>query len=596
MLFEKPNNWSDEKELEGLLFYVQRLQELSYDQSDFIEKAVGTPARKIVKEYLEVLKIEEEGVVKGLENELEVLRAELKEKLSTDTVAKSLLGNKRERYLAALESESHKDVKSTLQLISLKLSSEKYWSLLKLSVIDLLSTPKEKDKILNIANLTFEFLTMYGYEKGTIYHFVNSVFYDKERKTKINSISDVNIFLEKYDLKTREYDVYFVCSNLFQDISESCESFDIEILNEKEPEYNEPLEKAFFKNSQGKKSFIKCKKIKALDYLNAMRVAEEKASLISDLFVLFHHKSKPWFSRYCLVYNHKKEQVMKLSFSMNAMSKVNESDIEYAKEIFPVFLKNFSLGRDSFKRFTRGVELHALSLETTESSSQILNLWICLEALLITGKGTHISSVEKSVKTIVSNYYFKERLTNLYDLLERWDKEKLKEAAESLPEAWQEDDDLVVLALVGLKEYENIATSLLKEMGFYPLLRYKFMKLVRDFQSPSSLEDIKQKIENKTVRDIRRIYRIRNKIVHQGVLDSRSGNIVEIAHYYLDTVMNVIIYNRIQHENINSIDNFLFEQNLFRAEHDSLMSDAKKSGLDSSNIQNVILGPDHEAI
>ena len=155
---------------------------------------------------------------------------------------------------------------------------------------------------------------------------------------------------------------------------------------------------------------------------------------------------------------------------------------------------------------------------------------------------------------------------------------------------------LYLKALKSLKEYKEIATSLLKEMDLYPLLRYKFMKLVRDFQSPSSLEDIKRNIENKTVRDIRRIYRIRNKIVHQGVLDSRSGNIVEIAHYYLDTVMNVIIYNRIKHENINSIDNFLFEQNLFRAEHDSLMSDAKKSGLDSSNIQNVILGPDHEAI
>ncbi len=596
MRFEKTNNWSDENALEGLLFYVQRLQELSYDQSDFIEKAIGTPAKKIVGEYIEILRTDEEGVVKGLENEYEILRGELKEKLSTDTVAKSLLGNKRERYLAALESESHKDVKSALQLISLKLSSERYWNLLKKSVIDILSFPKEKDKIHNMANLTFEFLTMYGYEKGTIYHFINAIFYDKERKIRIDSINDVSLFLEKFDLKMRKYDVYFVCSNLFQDISESCESFDIEILKEKTPEYNESLEKVFFKNTQGKKSFIKCKNIEALDYLNAMRVAEEKASIISDLFVLFHHKSKPWFSNYCLVYNHKKKQVMNLSFSMNAMSKVNESDIDYAKEIFPIFLERFSLGRDSFKRFNRGVELHALSLETNESSSQILNLWICLEALLITGKGTHISSVEKSVKTIVSNYYFKERLTNLYDLLERWDVEKLKAATEQLPDAWRDDDDLIVLALVGLKEYEDVATSLLREMGSYPLLRYKFMRLVRDFQSPSSLDEIKKSIEEKTVRDIRRIYRIRNKIVHQGVLDSRSGNVVEIAHYYLDTVMNVIIYNRILHENINSIENFLFEQNLFRAEHDALMSAAKKSGINSSNIQNVILGPDHEAI
>ncbi len=59
----------------------------------------------------------------------------------------------------------------------------------------------------------------------------------------------------------------------------------------------------------------------------------------------------------------------------------------YAKDIFPIFLRNFSLESDSFNRFNRGVELHALSLETSEFASQILNFWICLEALLITEKG-----------------------------------------------------------------------------------------------------------------------------------------------------------------------------------------------------------------
>ena len=174
MLFESTERWEETKKLEGLLFYAQRLQELSYDKSDFLEKSLSTPARKIVTEILELLKIEEEGVLKGIDGELQSLKDELKEKIHNDPIAKQLLGSKIERYIKSLDSESRKDVKNTLQLITLKLSPERYWQLLSEEVAETVTKNKEKDKILTLANTTFEFLTFYGYEKGTIYHLVNS--------------------------------------------------------------------------------------------------------------------------------------------------------------------------------------------------------------------------------------------------------------------------------------------------------------------------------------------------------------------------------------------------------------------------------------
>lgn len=591
MIFESTMNW-DVKALEGMLFFVQRLQELSYDQSDFLEKSLSTPAARIVKECLEALDMEEEGIVKGAEAELQILKDELKEKISTDLIAKSLLGDKKERYISILETGSGKDLRNALQLMALKLSADRYWGLLKQEISETIKKPREKDNLLLLADTCFEFLTLYGYEKGTIYHLIKTTFFNNEC-AKISDYSQLDDFLEKFDLRKLKFDVYFVCSNLFKEISDSCKNFGLELVEDKRPEYNDSLEIKFFKNKENKKSFIKCEGVMALDYLHAMRVASEKISLISDLFVLFHHKKKPWFSNYCLVYNHNKKQVLRLSSSINPMSKLNEADIEHAKLFFPIFLREFSLNPESFKRFTRGVELHALSLETDEISSQILNLWICLEALLITGKGTHISTVEKSIKVIVSNYYLKERLTNLHDLLQKWNSEKFSEVKDKLPVDWQEDDEISTLALVGLKEHEKLAMELLAEMDSYPLLRYKFMRLVREFQKPRLLEELKARIEKKSSYDIRRIYRTRNKIVHQGVLDNKSETIVSVAHYYLDTIMNAIIYNRIVHEDINSIDNFLFEQNLFKAEHEQYIAKAKQEGLTPENIRSVVLGPDY---
>lgn len=591
MIFESTESW-DVKALEGMLFFVQRLQELSYDQSDFLEKSLSTPAARIVKECLEALDMEEEGIVKGAEAELQILRDELKEKIHADPIAKSLLGDKKERYIGILETGAGKDLRNTLQLIQLKLSADRYWSLLKHQISEAVKKSREKDNILLLADTCFEFLTLYGYEKGTVYHLVKTTFFNK-KAVPVDNFSQLDEFLEKFDLEKLKFDVYFVCSNLFKEISDSCKNFGLELVEDKKPEYNDGLEEKFFKNKGNKKSFIKCEGVLALDYLHAMRTASEKISLISDLFVLFHHKKKPWFSNYCLVYNHNKKQVLRLSSSINPMSKLNEADIEHAKLFFPVFLREFSLNPESFKRFNRGVELHALSLETDEVSSQILNLWICLEALLITGKGTHISTVEKSIKLVVTNYYLKERLTNLHDLLQKWDSVKLSEVINKLPPEWQEDDELSTLALIGLKEHENLAMELLAEMDDYPLLRYKFMRLVREYQKPKTLEDLKTRFEKKSSYDIRRIYRTRNKIVHQGVLDNKSETIVSVAHYYLDTVMNAIIYNRIVHEDINSIDNFLFEQNLFKAEHEQSIAKAKQEGLTSDNIRSVILGPDY---
>lgn len=100
------------------------------------------------------------------------------------------------------------------------------------------------------------------------------------------------------------------------DIKDSCENFGIEIKETGNYLYNKRLENNFFKKSGKKHAFIKCKNVMAFDYLDAMMVAEEQVSLISDLFVLFHHKKKPWFSDYCLIYNHKKIMLLSLLFHL----------------------------------------------------------------------------------------------------------------------------------------------------------------------------------------------------------------------------------------------------------------------------------------
>lgn len=462
MIFSETSNWQNIEQLESLLFFVQRVQELSYDHSEFLEKNISASVRDIIDEYIELLETYEKFSLNSNNKETVLLEEELKQKIKSDPIATKLIGDKLNDYINQLNNNQIYHKKNTLELLKLKINPSKYIEELKTLIHQVLKTPKQKEKIHNIATLTFEFLTSNGYAKGTIYHFINSIFFNK--KIKISSLEQIDLFLDKFDLKIRNYDVYFHCSNLFKEIQDSCVKFETEIIESPDFNYNSKVERNFFKQNASR-TIIKCSSIDAYDYLGAMGKAEELVSKISDIFTLFHHKKKAWISNYCLIRDDHKKRVYQANSTMNSMSKLHDSDIEHSKEMLPIFIGKFALLDDSLSRFIRAVDIHSLSLETKEPSSQILNLWICLETLLINTKDSHISSIENAIQTIISNQYLRHRVCILYVYLSSWNSDLFYEAINELPDEWKEDPILATLALVSIKKFEPQAMKLLAEMN-----------------------------------------------------------------------------------------------------------------------------------
>ncbi|WP_024870492.1 hypothetical protein [Tolumonas lignilytica] len=588
MIFNTTDNWQNIIQLESLLFFVQRIQELSYDHSEFLEKNISATVQDIIDEYIELLETYEKFSLSVNAKEVDLLQEELEQKIKNDPISTQLIGDKLKEYIISLKDGNEKNKINTLELLKLKLSPKNYLKTLRKHINEILQQPKQKGKIHNIATLMFEFLISNGYAKGTIYHFINTTFFNK--KQKITKNEDINLFLDKFDLRDRVYDVYFHCSKLFDEIQDSCSEFNAEIIENKDFEYNSKAEKIFFKRNNSR-SIIKCNNVKAKDYLGAMKRAEDLISRISDIFTLFHHKKKVWISNYCLVRDDHKKRAFQANATMNSMSKLHDYDIEDTKEILPVFIGKFGLLDDSLKRFTRAIDIHSLSLETKDASSQILNLWICLETLLINTKDSHISSIENAIQTVISNQYLKHRVDILCVYLKEWNSDLFYRVVQQLPELWRVSDIRSTLALVALKEFEPQAELLLAEMNEVPLLRYKFMLLVKEFQNKELIKKSKKFIEEKSIKDIRRVYRTRNRIVHQGALIQRGENIVEIAHYYLDMIINFVVLSKIRYESINSIDNFLLEQSTIKKHHDKFIN---SSDISSKNIISIIFGPDNK--
>lgn len=594
MIITNLSTWKYDDSLEGLLFFAQRILELSYDKSDYYEKDITSSITEIISECLHYIELEEQGGYEVSSKELDSLFEELKEKIQDDSVFKKILGDKREYYLNLLDKDTdRKRLKNTLEILELKFDLPEYFDNLKEQVKKFIIDYKRKDDLLKSTTMFFNFLTSYGYQKGTIYYLVNKLFFDKSGINKVESLESLDIFFNWFDLEYKQFEVVFSASKMYADISDSCKKVGLKVVENKEPVYGQSFERKFYRH-RNNKVFIICENISALDYRHAMKLAKENIALISDLFLVFYHSKKPWFSDNCLVYKHNKEHVVLLKKSSNTMTTLSENDFDYVQKIFPVFLTRFGLKADSFNRFHRGVELHAHALETDEIASQILNLWICLEALLITEKSkSHIAIVAESIEVIDSIYVIRRKISNLRNLLLLWDKEKFEEARMKLPESLRERQIYAVAALVGAEEFKNIAGELLSEMHGQPLLRYKFMKLVRELQTRKSVTSIMLLEKIKCQRDIRRIYRSRNKIVHQGNMSDHGDYIAEMAHYYLDIVLFAIIERKIAFGDIRSIENFMHEIQITSECYKSYLggTDRLRKKLTSDDVVSVLLGP-----
>lgn len=589
-------HWTLNENTENLLFFAQRLLELSYNKSDFKEKNLKISTLDLIDELLNLLEFQTDKGEDGITHDFEILLSELSDSVKTDDVIKKILGDKKEIYLASLvKGMDIKILKNTLEVLKLKINPDKYYEETQEIIKTLISNNKNKDKLYQATTRLFEFLTWYGYQQGTIYHLLNIHFFDKTGTKTITSPSDINDFFNFFDLEEKEFEVVFVASKLYEEIKDSCERLGLFVYNTRPHIYNPNLENKFYSNNKNNKSFIVLKEVRAVDYLHAMKVAEKRVSLVSDLFVVFHHTRKPWYSNYCLVYKHDKRNVVSLNKPGNIMASKNGDDFSYAKDIFPIFLRNFSLESDSFNRFNRGVELHALSLETSEFASQILNFWICLEALLITEKGkTHISAVIDVIELIVNRYCFREKLNGLATCIKHWDKDYRVKLEDSIPQHLKElDDEEFIAALSCVEEYKEYASLLLQRMTNAPLLRFKFMLIVKNMQDQNNLKKTLTHEIVRATRDVRRIYRARNKIVHQGNINEHNEFIAEMAHYYLDLVLFCIIERKIYFNDIRSIDNLVNELRISKQCHEKYLRECSDRKLTPSNYIGVLFGSQH---
>jgi hypothetical protein len=537
MKFKKLDRWKEPENLEGLLFFAQRIDEMVFDYSLDTYKPPALNAPYLCKEAISLIgDIEEKRID---EANLKHVLEELQWSLSSDPVAKALLDLEPSQYFTIEDNAKLSNRKLKLEVLERTLNPPRYLEECQNQLLSAVIA-NTKNKIETVLRCYVTALINGKLSKNLIADRVQEFFFNNDGP-QIDSAEMLNDFFDSVFPYSHEFEVYFVVNNLINKVKDSLNAFEIELVESLDEEISTfATENQFTKGE--KEVYLKVSGLRGLDIYTAREKAERKLDNLSDLFMIFSHKSQISWNDKTLVTQCCRDSPIIIGKPRSSMEKGFDSRPQVASKKLNTFIRKFRVDHESFERFNRVVDLHGISLINDIPENQLLNIWISLETITPTHVGnTKINEIVSALMPFFMLNYCNRIVRNLAFDLTRWNRKVTGKLLNKLPC----DDSLKishkVLQLICTTEGEAILSEFYSNLNDFPLLRHRLFTINQLFKSPKSVSKFLSTHEKKVAWQIRRIYRTRNIIVHSGRPPEFIHSLIENAHDYLDQVISSYI-------------------------------------------------------
>lgn len=209
---QKITNWQYQKELECMLFFAQRLDELLFDYSIDTYRYPVMSLESLCTEYIQTYHDVEQKTM-GKSN-LPCIMDEFVHLLSSDTVAAKVLSKGfTDKFIQQHKSWDELQKFNYIRYIRGKLGGLTYYHSVVKFLTDNIKKNKEKRLINKYAAIFVRLLIDYGYDENYIYHTLHKIFF----REKVESYDSLDRFFHVFNFEEKKYDVYIGFS---QDISE----------------------------------------------------------------------------------------------------------------------------------------------------------------------------------------------------------------------------------------------------------------------------------------------------------------------------------------------------------------------------------------
>lgn len=555
MRFRKIDKWDDVPGSENLLFFAQLVEEMLFDYSLDTYKPSVMHTGLLCSEALNTIREVKNGNIR-VPNVWHVA-AELYSSYQKDPVAQDLVSLSSSALASTLKNKTNSinDLQTVLELISIDLSPSKYKekneTLLSAAIKQDASLPETRSTIRRLARNYITTLIAIGFHQKHIYQIcLDFFFYGNNRISGLRAIDD---FLALFHVNATKYTVIFRVSQVFDGLSKVFQALGLKITRSKPALFTKSPYPEFTKLGHGE-FFVIANDIEARDVYSARESAEHRLKLISTLLSMYHHKAPASWHQECVVYFENKKIAKKLKTPINSMHKCSDLTQPIASKKLKQLLGNFSLEEKSFSKFIRSAQLHSMAISSDSKENQILNLWISLESLIPSeSKKEDTCNIEHIVSSIVpflNISYIQSLLENLVKDLLRWRSREIRPILKAVDGGGFVSRLAKILAL---EEHKSKRGQLADITSEFHLLHDRLVHFETILCSPRSVKEILDAHKLRLEWQIRRVYRVRNIIVHSGNTPWNTKPLIEHCHSYLDTILNELVRLASEPKSINSV-------------------------------------------
>jgi len=582
------SHWTNIVELESLLYFAQRINEALFDYTIDTFKPRVLNTSTLIFEALSVYHDVKADKIDA--KNLNYVIEELNWSFSQDKVAKKILGNEREIYFPIVDSGKKNDLKLKLELLQKKLTPNIYLQETKEFLSISVKENKKKDIDSGIGNFISTLKTT-GFSQGYLFHQTHKFFFNPTKQ--INSLNQIDDFLNIFELKPLRFNCIFKVSKDFEEISKSYEKFKISKVETADIQNYEHNGDDFVSSLSENEIFVKYENVSAFDINSSRKKAYHLLNKFRDYFAFYHHKEKFSISSDCLAkLNQEDGNSWALVKCPNSpMAKGFDKKKEKAAKQLEKFLTLVDLAPTSIGKIDRAIDLHGLSIESTNLENQILNLWISLEMLI--PQSTESSKIQQITNTLIpflSISYFQKLIRYLAQGITNWHYHKARKYISKVPKDYGKNLIERYTAFLCLPEFEDDRNDLLAELDDFPLLRNRLFTFNELFTKPESIINYLENHNKKLFWHLRRIYRTRNQIIHDGKKIGYLETLIENGHNYFDTFLNTIIILNIKNRQIYSLEQGIKKIELLYNYQTSFLKKNKEEEIKKDNYLDMILG------
>ncbi|HKM44652.1 MAG TPA: hypothetical protein VJY12_04255 [Dysgonamonadaceae bacterium] len=549
MKYRSLRKWDDKENSKGLILFAQMIDELLFEFTLDTYKPSAMNSSLLIREAILTHKAVEAGTIQ--KPNLGHVLNELCENLDKDIIAHSLLSVDIKGIKAILKNpkSSGSSILTCIRLLENQIPLNRYKSKNEELLIKYICGDQNPSKIRYFTRSYITTLLNSGYSEKYIQEISRSYFhYSDDRIFGSAAIED---YLELFNKETQEYFVIYRAPMYFKHFVKGASKLSITVTDEV-ADFGNIIDRFNFKLN--KNEIYMQAKCTAKEPHAAKKHADIMIEQLQTLIGLYHHKEAPKPILEGLVVFPDKKNGKKISSHFNPMHKCRDLKAGVAARRLEMFMDGFSMEKASFYKFNRSAELHALALGSDSVENQLINLWIALESLIPSKDDDKVSQIEhisKSIMPFLNLGYIQKITTRLSKDLLLWNAGKIKEILRQI------DGNGVmekICYLLALEKYKPLRVDLSNSFGDFHLLheRYKYLEFL--FSSPANFVSTLESHTQRVDWQIRRIYRARNMIVHDGVTPSYVEILIENTHDYLDSIFSSLMALASQEYILNSID------------------------------------------